>query len=275
MSKEKNMEKKSELVKPTNYFEIEVKKFIDNPLEIRLPPEFSVDEYALGIFEENTPLDGLFNDFISPIVIIVQSNNFYKKKFYKLKHKLLALQYHLSNYKFTEDQYIEVFRQKGEVRRSDMYFQYKEPSLVYEIESFLFQVKSCMDIIGSLVGWIFGWKDVVRYEKKGDTFIKMAKNNCPKNLAIYSKDLIAFVSKHKPWADSLITMRDQITHFSDLEGLCCFITHFTVKDTKAKIFYPIMPNGERVLDYLNQSWINLLAFFHDFVLLFKRVSTTI
>lgn len=263
----------SEPIKPTDYFEIEVKKFMDNPLVVKLPPEIIMHEYALVTFEDSTIFDKQFNDLVTPIMKIVESNDLYNNRFYRLKHKLVSLLYHRGNYKNSEDFHIELFKNSGEVRRSDAYFQYKKPNLVYEIESFLFQVKSCLDIIGSLIGMIFGWKDIKRYEKKGDIFIKMAKSNCPKNLTIYAKHLIEFVTKHKSWTENLIRMRDQITHFSDLKGLCCFITHFTVQDTKAKIFYPIMPDGKRVLDYLNQTWTNLLAFFNDFVLLFKRVTT--
>jgi hypothetical protein len=85
---------------------------------------------------------------------------------------------------------------------------------------------------------------------------------------VYTKYLIEFVLKHKAWTNYLIN----ITHFSDLMGLCCFITHFRVSDTKAKIFYPIMTDGKRVWDYLNHIWMNRLSFFDDFVLLFKRIT---
>jgi hypothetical protein len=225
--------------------------------------------------EDITKFDEQFNTLTAPIISIIKGNELYNKRFSRLKHKLMALLYHVSNYRYAEDYEIKNFKDKGEVRRSDAHFEYKQPQLVYEIESFLFQVKSCMDIIGNLIGIIFGWKDIKRYEKGGETFIIKSKNNCPKHLQIYSKCLIEFITKHKLWANNLISMRDQVTHFSNLEGLCCFITHFTKRDTKAKVFYPIMPNGERALEYLNQTWINLLAFFNDFVLLFRRITSGI
>jgi hypothetical protein len=53
-------------------------------------------------------------------------------------------------------------------------------------------------------------------------------------------------------------MRDDVTHYSDLEGLSCFlIKRSNGNDRFATIYYPAMPDGERVSKYMDKTWTNM------------------
>jgi hypothetical protein len=261
-------------MRPIEYFEIDVKQYIENPLSINLPPEIQIDDYVLVRLENLMNLDYLFNSLIEPINDLIKVNHYYNNRFFRIKHKLKAISYHYGNYCNRENFLIEAFKRDRSVRKSDAYFEIWDEIIVYEIEGFLFQIKSYLDIIGNVIGYLFNWNDIKRYEKKGDIFIEKAKNNCTKDKKMFCADLINLINKHKTWTTNLIDMRDLVTHFSDLDGLCCFITYFSGKSAKdkAKVYYPVMPHGERVIEYMKKTWNNVLSFLNDFVLLFKAMT---
>jgi hypothetical protein len=60
-------------------------------------------------------------------------------------------------------------------------------------------------------------------------------------------------------------MRDQITHYSDLEGFLCFIHRAWISGQYARIYYPSMPDGTRVRNYMEQTWLKLLQFYHEMI----------
>lgn len=65
-------------------------------------------------------------------------------------------------------------------------------------------------------------------------------------------------------------MRDDITHYSDLEGFLCFIHTAWDGGQYARIYYPSMPDGTRVRNYMEQTWIRLLEFYSMMVPLISK-----
>jgi hypothetical protein len=50
-------------------------------------------------------------------------------------------------------------------------------------------------------------------------------------------------------------MRDEVTHYSDLEGLSCFmIKQSKENDVLVRVYYPAMPDGQRVSKYMDKIW---------------------
>ena len=48
-------------------------------------------------------------------------------------------------------------------------------------------------------------------------------------------------------------MRDEVTHYSDLEGLACFLQRKcdSKYETQVKIYYPSLTDGTRITNYMN------------------------
>ena len=70
--------------------------------------------------------------------------------------------------------------------------------------------------------------------------------------------MIQIIQKNKPWIKELVKMRDDVTHYSDLEGLSCFlIKKSNGNDKFATIYYPAMSDGERVSKYMDKTWTNM------------------
>jgi len=181
-----------------------------------------------------------------------------------VEHKLYAVKYHLSNYEQAERDKIEEFT-KNYKPPTGVQQIVEEPRLIYEIEAFLFQVKSCLDILSWVLKPAFGFA-YCNFGDNGDDVIKQLKNNCPNTLAPLADNIISMIEEAQDvWIVELITMRDQITHHSNLEGFNCFIQDPYVGGGSASIHYPTMPNKQRALDYCHDVWKRLLGFCGEFL----------
>jgi len=141
----------------------------------------------------------------------------------------------------------------------------EEPRLVYEVEAFLFQVKSCLDVLSRMLEPALAFSHC-KFGDKGDEIIKRLRNNCPASLAIYAEKIIKLVEDAQDaWIVELITMRDTITHYSRLEGFNCFVEDPYIGGGTASIHYPTMPNTRKVLEYCQDVLNRLLSFCEDFI----------
>lgn len=148
----------------------------------------------------------------------------------------------------------------------------EDPKLVYEIEAFLFQTKSCLDILSWVLKPTFGFP-YCSFGEKGDDIIKPLRNNCPATYSTIAERLIKLIEDAQDaWIVELIDMRDTITHYSKLEGFTCFIEDPHLGGTTASIHYPTMPNTRRALDYCRDVWKKLLSFCEDFLKLSLEVT---
>lgn len=86
-----------------------------------------------------------------------------------------------------------------------------------------FQTKSCLDVLSWVLKPAFGFT-YCSFGDKGDDTIKQLKNNCPTKLAIYAEKIIKLIEDAQgAWLVELIKMRDEVTHYSRLEGFDCFM----------------------------------------------------
>lgn len=112
-----------------------------------------------------------------------------------------------------------------------------------------------------MIGLLFTL-DLNTWGNEGDEIIKQTRirvesGNVKGNKNNYD-ELNKIIEKNKYWIKDLVDMRDDVTHFSDLEGMSCFI-HESVDEraAKAKIFYQSLPDGQRVSKYMERIKKNL------------------
>jgi hypothetical protein len=59
-------------------------------------------------------------------------------------------------------------------------------------------------------------------------------------------------------------MRNEITHYSDLEGLSCFlIKKSEKKDKVATVYYPAITDSQRVSIYMDRTWNNICSLIEE------------
>lgn len=181
-----------------------------------------------------------------------------------VEHKLYAVKYHLNNYDQAESGMIEEFRENYKPPTGAQE-SIEEPRLIYEVEAFLFQAKSCLDILSWVLKPVFGFP-YCSFDNKGDDLINQLRNNCPARLATYADNIVKLIEEAQDaWVVELITMRNQITHRSNLEGFKCFMKDPYLGGGTATIHYPTMPNQRRALEYCQDIWQRLLSFCEDFL----------
>lgn len=186
------------------------------------------------------------------------------KRLHDVDHKLHAVKYHLNNYEQAENDKIKEFN-KNYTPPTGVQMVIEEPSLIYEVEAFLFQTKSCLDVLSWVLKPVFGFP-YCSFGDKGDDIIKQLKNNCPAAFAISAEKITKLVQgAQDQWIVELIDMRDKITHYSRLEGFDCFIEDPYLGGGTTNIHYPTMPNKRRVLEYCQDVWARLLSFCEDFI----------
>lgn len=155
-----------------------------------------------------------------------------------LKIELRPLQYHSNSFKYFERE-IEKDWKTNIVGNISMNKIINNPGLIYNLESFLFQSKSCLDVLAQLIAYSFKFR-ITSYGDNGNGLIQILKKPS-KNNPEYAKKMIAIIDKNKPWVKELVVMRDEVTHYSDLEGLSCFlIKRSEKKDIVATVYYPVM-----------------------------------
>jgi len=181
------------------------------------------------------------------------------------QHKLYAVRYHLDNFVSEERSQVQKFK-KDYTPPSGVQINIENLVLVYEMESFLFQVKSSLDVLAvgllnKLLGLklgSFGTEMVSDALKENENKIGTQKVNKLKSI----------IETNKDWIEELNEMRVQITHYSDLEGFLCFLeVPFTGEE--CTIYYPSMPDGTRATQYMDSIWKKLLSFYKSFLTVAK------
>jgi len=186
------------------------------------------------------------------------------KRINDVDHKLHAVKYHLNNYEQAESDKIKEFS-KNYKPPAGAQMIIEEPRLIYEVEAFLFQTKSCLDVLSWVLKPAFGFPYCSFGDKGGDV-IKQLKNNCPATLTTYAEKIIKLIEDaQNAWVVELIKMRDEVTHYSRLEGFNCFMEDPYIGGSTANIHYPTMPNTRRALEYCQDIWKRLLSFCEDFL----------
>jgi hypothetical protein len=72
------------------------------------------------------------------------------------------------------------------------------------------------------------------------------------------RELTTLIRNAKPRVIKIKAMRDEVTHYSDLTGLSCFMfKQIYSDDTQVVIYYPSLSDGERVSKYMELIWNNI------------------
>jgi hypothetical protein len=196
----------------------------------------------------------------------ITSNPNLQTKIHDCKHKIYAVRYHLRTIKAEIDKRFNDF-QKNYKAASGASFEQENPILIYEAESFLFQVKSNLDLIVQVLSHIVpslksfrtfahsgtpGKSDYIT----GGKFIKTLEKASEKEL----QDI--FETNRIEWIQEMTIWRDTITHYSKLKNFSCFIEE-PYRGGDVVIHYPSMPNKERLDDYCNKIYERLIKLYQN------------
>lgn len=194
-----------------------------------------------------------------------QKDRFFQHAF-TVMHKLTDTKYHFENYKRLEnEQYNHAKRQF----KRNPHETREAIELIFEIEAFLFQVKSSLDMLVKLLRPILG-DGVVKtktYSKKGDDLInglKQYKKN--KNAIVEVVDmLIRLIEDHKLlWIQKVVELRDELNHDKGLRDYK-FLPQ-VLPNGNISVVKPKFKNMEAV-NFLSTVYSNNLIFHQNFMAL--------
>lgn len=218
------------------------------------PDDFRLRVHIRGVASATEEVHKLFE----PITRLVPSDRpILATRLGKLRHKLYGVKYHMENFSRNEDS--EVSKMKAQSHTANgVDTLIEEPIILYELEGFLFQVKSTLDVLTQVISVVFKLGDFHSYADGGEKLIKTLIQNSPTTLKPTALELVVVIRKYQQWVEDIVDMRDEITHYSDLEGFSCFIVHAYIGGGLVKISYPAMPNGKRARKYIENTWNTLV-----------------
>jgi len=188
----------------------------------------------------------------------------FRDRLHNCKHKLYAVRHYKLSVGKEIKLRIEEFN-NGYQANSGVEIEKDNHKLIYETESFLFQVKSSLDLLIQALGYAFpGIKSFRTFAHSGvgEDFIsggKVIKKLREENIEI--ADL--FEQNRKLWIQDLVSMRDTITHYRRLKDFHCFVEEPYKGKEKVIIHYPTMPGGKLVDDYCKEIYEDLLNLYKD------------
>jgi hypothetical protein len=198
-------------------------------------------------------------DVIKPLSKLAHLQEYQRR----LKHKLSAIRYHSDSFKKEEDDWIE--RYKTSITGGESCNVVEDNlKIIYEVEAFLFQVKSCLDVLNQLIRISFKLPYGRTYTNGGEALIRSLKGNCPKDVQRKRDSMISLIESSKRWILHTVEMRDEVTYDSDLIGFECFNQQARTGNF-VRVFFPSMPNGRRTRVYLDTIWEKVLSLNRDVI----------
>lgn len=181
-----------------------------------------------------------------------------------IQHKLQGVRYHRQNYEGHEDEFIRQFETEH-VPPAGAELVLQEPKLIFEIEAFLYQMKSCLDMLAHLLKNA-GYRSIGEsFGDHGERIIKQLPN-APEHCSVEAASLETLITvAQSSWLDEAISMRDTTAHQGMLQNLSCFVQRPYIGGQNAELHYPEMPNGQRARHYLERVERELRAFVSQFV----------
>ena len=211
-------------------------------------------------FGDPQPWDAEISEIIKLSQTIPNNDKVFEKRTGKLRHKLDALKYHSTNFTKEEDRLIHEYQTA--YTAENINYALENPTLIYNTESFLFQTKSCLDVLSQIIAIAFNLS-VRTYKNNGNDLVNKIRNSPLKGYPDQCADMIELIKRNKPWITLAVKMRDQVTHYSDLIGLSCFRYRAWKGEDKARIYYPSLPNRERVSKFMDETWNNLMKLIRE------------
>lgn len=179
-------------------------------------------------------------------------------------HKLHATKYHLKNYQRIEkEQKVQckrMFAKNPGERRECL-------ELIFELEAFLYQVKSSLDMLAKLLDPVLG-KGMVgthTYAKKGNTLLKglkqyLNKKDC--NEDAVNRLMLIVEDARDNWIQTVVEVRDKVNH---VEGLKDF--HFEPNFLSGNRVEAIPPKfgGVNTKEFLEKVYLANVTYHQDFI----------
>jgi hypothetical protein len=222
---------------------------------IKVPARLSV---MIGYREKNyDDIDNLLSDINE---CIPENRDVLKERIIRLKHKLYGIKYHIENFVSEENKVIEKYHNEYRAPATDTF--YHNPGLIYEIESFLFQIKSALDILAQMIAMTFNLSGIHTYSvsEKGNKVVKKLREI---KKYVITNELAVTLERSDKWVKDTVDMRDEVTHISALQGFMCFVEKAWEGDEFAKISYPPMPDGQRASSYMADTYGRLYQLLFD------------
>lgn len=178
--------------------------------------------------------------------------------------KLSAMQYHLKNYEQHEALCIEQLKAKCAEKT---YISLQAHELLFELEAFMFQTKSALDIAVKFPEAFFPNRFKTKtFGDMGDDLVKGLEKykkdkNCKKEIV---DSIISMIKEdQQTWLKQAITLRTSLNHFKTIAG------YNYQGRKKGKELEIIVPRIARlnVLTYMERIYSNCLEFIQDFMCL--------
>lgn len=176
--------------------------------------------------------------------------------------KISAMKYHLRNYEQHEALCIEEL--KGKCGASS-HISLKAYELLFELEAFMFQMKSALDLAVKFLEVLFPHRfKTMTFGEKGEDLIKgLEKFKKDKNAKKEIVDSIISMIKEdqKSWLKQAITLRTTLAHFKTIAGY-----NYQAKNNgeEWEIIIPKIA-GLNVLPYMQTTYSNCLECIQDFM----------
>ena len=177
--------------------------------------------------------------------------------------KIESMRYHMSNYEQKEKIHIEKIKLDYE---QNPYSQESAFDLLSEIEAFIFQTKSSLDITVKVFNILFKGKfELHTFHKKGEELVKRLekfKKESTKKETV--ENIISLIKEDRNcWLDNLIRLRDTFSHYRTIPNFTYWIEE---KDNKKTIHMPAF-NDLFILDFTKLVYQNCLEFIQDILCL--------
>ncbi len=200
-----------------------------------------------------------------------------------LCHKVNMVKYHLGRYSTTEDNILKHLQQDLKPSTiAEGTHQMEMAELTAEYESFLFQVKSALDVLVGFLNPFYrrkGKKNLLKkqvtFEKKGLNVIKDLERYLERNPEDekYLRGLVECLNKECPntrlhengslnWLFAIIDQRDEVAHTSKAEHFAFQVNNI---GGKIDIYPPNLTHDQTMRESFKIAYENLLVFIEDFI----------
>ncbi len=168
-----------------------------------------------------------------------------------VEHKLRGVRYHRDKFSRVEQVGIDRFRSRH-VPPTGVAFEERSPDLLFEVEGFLYQVKSTLDMLARLLA-ASGLRSMGHsFGDHGDHLLKQL-GSVPQSCSAEAVELETLIQSAQPtWIDQTVLFRDEVAHKGMLDEFRCFVQEPLVRAGEASVHFPVMPGGERAVDYIRR-----------------------
>lgn len=191
-----------------------------------------------------------------------------------IEHKLRGVRYHRDNLDRVENLAVERF-QSEHTPPAGAALEEREPEILFEVEGFLYQVKSSMDMLARLLT-AAGLRSIGNsFGDHGDRVLKQL-HSVPNSCSTEAKELRVLIESAQPiWIDQVVSFRDQIAHAGMLDEFRCFVQEPVVDPSNVAVHYPTMPGGERASAYVARVERELRSFVNAVVKVAIEITTIV